>query len=173
VIYPSSLTAFTLLSLVFSTWLWCALVCFSLYVFYLGFVEPLESVGLHFSSELEVLQSLFFSTSSDTLDLQILACGIPELWHDSSILRDHLTVLGSPSRHCRLGGSKRKYLQAACWGSLSGLLSFLPLSQDQSHAACCPVYENCCSIYSIQLSGSYYSITSRNRTTLGHLKATV
>ena len=105
--------------------------------------------------------------------LKILACGIPELWHDSSILRDHLTVLGSHSRHCRLGGSKRKYLQAACWGSLSGLLSFLPLSQDQSHAACCPVYENCCSIYSIQLSGPYYSITSRNRATLGHLKATV
>lgn len=148
-------------------------MCFSLHLFCLGFIEPLESVGLQFSSKLEALQPLFFSTSSDTLDLHILACGIPELWRDSSTLRDHLTVLGSPSRHCRLGGSKSKWLQAACCGSLSGLLAFFPLSQDQSHAACCPVCENCCFIYSIQFSGSYYSITSRNRTILGHLKATV
>lgn len=160
------------LSLVFSIWLWCALVCSSLHVFCLGFIEPLESVGLQFSSKLGVLQPLFFSTS-DTLGLQILACGIPELWHDSSTLRDHLTVLGSPSLHCRLGGSKRKWLQEACWGSLSGLLSFFPLSQDQFHAACCPVCENCCFIYSIQLSDSYYSITSTNRTILGHPKATL
>ena len=110
---------------------------------------------------------------SPLLLIQILACGIPELWHDSTTLRDHLTVLGSPSLHCRLGGSKRKWLQEACWGSLSGLISLFPLSQDQFHAACCPVCENCCFIYSIQLSGSYYSITSRNRTILGHPKATV
>lgn len=88
--------------------------------------------------------------------------------------RDHLAVLGSPSQ--------KETASGRTLGQLSGFLRLFPFSQNQSHAAYCPVCKNCHFIYSIQFSsclkqkgksGSCYFITARSRTILGHLKASV
>lgn len=99
-------------------------MCFSLHLFCLGFTEPLN-LWVYSFLQIGSTQPLFFSTSSDTLDLHILACGIPELWHDSSTLkRPH--CIGFSSRHCRAWRIRKEMASGSMLRQLVWLACFLP-----------------------------------------------
>lgn len=106
-------------------WLWCALVCFSLCLFCLGFIK-LFHLWVYSFHQIWNSQAIVFPNPSFCYsDLQILVPSPSELWPLTPPLRETSRLyLGSSSLHCRLGGSWRKLLQAASWGGCWALFIY-------------------------------------------------